>query len=393
MSFIARVRNLVRGLLARWIGRREHRNPEAVYEAAIEERLSHYAALRAAAAGVLYMRSKLTKELELKSGEHARVQRQLAAAVDHDDDAVAVALIGRRDLLGQDIERVSGELRQLTEEAEAAKTNLVTFHNEIARLREEKVRMLARLANARARLRLQEALSGLSPDADIRALEGVRDHINRLVTEAQLSRDLGTRSRASPRPDPRSRGRIRCPRPARRVEARAQAVAPPARGAAPRALERGLSALTPGRRRPHPPGAPGARLLHQVALGAEFADHLGLSVPASTSDSSARPMASSAAPTRSRLQWQPKRTGPASTTGGGKPPSRWPRMADASRPARTSSLGAAQRLTFDSSCSDVADSAPGMVCTTYPPAARTRPSVSTYTPTPTAEGVCSESSR
>jgi phage shock protein A len=104
---------------------------------------------------------------------------------------VAVALIGRRDLLGQDIERVSGELRQLTEEAEAAKTNLVTFHNEIARLREEKVRMLARLANARARLRLQEALNGLSPDADIRALEGVRDHINRLVTEAQLSRDLG----------------------------------------------------------------------------------------------------------------------------------------------------------------------------------------------------------
>src|SRR5439155_26846304 len=107
------------------------------------------------------------------------------------DDGVALTLIGRRDLLGQSIERVSDELRQLTKEAEAAKTNLVAFHDEIARLREEKVRMLARLANARARLRLQEALSGLSPDADIRALEGVRDHINRLVTEAQLSRDLG----------------------------------------------------------------------------------------------------------------------------------------------------------------------------------------------------------
>ena len=51
--------------------------------------------------------------------------------------------------------------------------------------------MLARLANARARLRLQEVLSGLSPDADIRALEGVRDHINRLVTETQLSGELG----------------------------------------------------------------------------------------------------------------------------------------------------------------------------------------------------------
>jgi phage shock protein A len=191
MHVIARLRNLLRGVLARWIGRREHRNPEAVYEAAIEERLAHYATLRAAAAGVLYMRGKLTRELELKSDELGRVRRQLATAVEQDDDTVALALIGRRDLLGQDIERVSGELRQLTEEAEAAKANLVAFHDEIVRLREEKVRMLARLANARARLRLHEVLSGLSPDADIRALEGVRDHINRLVTETQLSRDLG----------------------------------------------------------------------------------------------------------------------------------------------------------------------------------------------------------
>jgi len=166
MNVIARLRNLLRGVLARWIGRREHRNPEAVYEAAIEERLAHYAKLRAAAAGVLYMRSKLTKELELKSGELGRVRRELATAVDQDDDRVALTLIGRRDLLGQSIERVSDELRQLTKEAEAAKTNLVAFHDEIARLREEKVRMLARLAAAggseRAVARRRHPCSGRS---------------------------------------------------------------------------------------------------------------------------------------------------------------------------------------------------------------------------------------
>ncbi len=53
--------------------------------------------------------------------------------------------------------------------------------------------MLARLANAKARLRLQETLNGLAPDADIQALEGVRDHINQLVTETQVGRDLGDR--------------------------------------------------------------------------------------------------------------------------------------------------------------------------------------------------------
>jgi hypothetical protein len=31
----------------------------------------------------------------------------------------------------------------------------------------------------------------LSPDADIRALEAVRDHINRLVSEVQVARDVG----------------------------------------------------------------------------------------------------------------------------------------------------------------------------------------------------------
>jgi len=53
------------------------------------------------------------------------------------------------------------------------------------------VRMLARLASAKARLRFQATLNGLSPDADIRALEEVRDHVNRLVAETQVSRDLG----------------------------------------------------------------------------------------------------------------------------------------------------------------------------------------------------------
>ena len=191
MRFFGCVRNLLRGVLAQWLGRREHRNPGAVYEAAIEERLNQYAKLREAAAGVLYMRSKLGKELQLKSAELARVGKQLDIAVDHDDDAVALALIGRRDTLSADVERLTGELTELTTEAAAAKKNLVAFQNEIVRLRDEKVRMLARLANARARLRLQETLNGLSPDADIRALDAVRDYINRLMTETQLSRDLG----------------------------------------------------------------------------------------------------------------------------------------------------------------------------------------------------------
>ena len=191
MSLFSRFSNLVRGLLAQWLGRREHHNPGAIYQAAIEERVLQYSKLREAAAGVLYMRGKLAKELQLRSNELARLRHQRDVAVDRDDDTTALVIIGRCRTLEAEVERLTGELHELTVEAEAAKRNLIEFRNEIERLREERVRMLARLANAQVRLRLQETLNGLSPDADIRALEAVREHINRLVSEVQVTRELG----------------------------------------------------------------------------------------------------------------------------------------------------------------------------------------------------------
>ncbi|HLY37944.1 MAG TPA: PspA/IM30 family protein [Candidatus Binatia bacterium] len=191
MYLFRRTVNLVRGLASRWLGRREHRHPDAVYEAAIHERLARYVKLREATAGILYLRSKLAKELERQSDELVRVRRQLELAVDRNDDQVALHLIGQRDALASEVNRLTAELTELTREADGAKENLVAFQREIAQLREERVRMLARLASAKARIRFQETLVGLSSDADIRALEEVRDHVNRLVTETQVTRDVG----------------------------------------------------------------------------------------------------------------------------------------------------------------------------------------------------------
>lgn len=191
MLFLHRIVNLIRGAAGQWLGRREHRHPGAVYESAIQERLEQYGTLRQAAAGVLYMRSKLAKDLELRSAELQRVTSQLGVAVDQDDDVAALALIARRDTLTGDIDRIGAELQEITAEAETAKRNLVGFRNDIERLREEKVRMLARFANAKARLRLHETLSGVSLDADLRALDAVREHIERLVSEAQMQREMG----------------------------------------------------------------------------------------------------------------------------------------------------------------------------------------------------------
>ena len=191
MKFFERVVNLVRGTMAHWIGRRELKNPGAVYESAIRGRLEQYGQLRGAAAGVIYMRGKLAKEFEAKSQDLRIVERQLEIAVERERDEVAIALITRREGLRGDVERLSKELADLTAEAEIAKSNLISFQQEVARLRDEKHRTLARLANAKARLRLQETIKGLVPDADIQALEEVRSHVERLVAEVQVSREVG----------------------------------------------------------------------------------------------------------------------------------------------------------------------------------------------------------
>jgi len=191
MNLLARLGNLIRGTFGRWLGEREHRNPGAVYEAAIQERVAQYAKLRQAAAGIIYMRQKLERELAQRIDELARVRRQLEIAVERDDDPAALALLSRQETLSADVGRLGEESRDLTTEAEAATRNLIAFREEIDRLRDERARTLVRLANAKARLRLHETLSGLSPEADIQALAEVRDHVNRLVAEANLVRDGG----------------------------------------------------------------------------------------------------------------------------------------------------------------------------------------------------------
>ena len=186
-----RLRNLVRGTLQGWIVRRERRNPEAVYESAIQQRLAGYAELRAAAAGVLYARSKAERSAQRLSAELRRVQVQLDLAVDRDDDDAALVLIGRRDRLREELERVTAESRDLGSEAETAKKNLARFHEQIAELRDEKTHAAARLANAKARLRLHEVVSGFSPDdASLQALEAVRAHVHQVAAEADLMREL-----------------------------------------------------------------------------------------------------------------------------------------------------------------------------------------------------------
>ncbi len=190
-GLFGRLRSLIRGIFAVWVRDTERQNPRAVYEQAITERLRQYRELKEAVAGILYMRNKLEHEITERRAEIARLHDDLRRGVRRGQDDLALALIDRKQQLMQDLERAERELDEVRVEAEDAKNNLVRFREEIRSLVREKSRMLATLANAQARRRIQEALDGLSVDADMRALESVREHVARLSTEGSLERELG----------------------------------------------------------------------------------------------------------------------------------------------------------------------------------------------------------
>jgi phage shock protein A len=188
--FITRLINLLSGKLRRWLKAREARDPEAVYESAIAERLRRYQQLKSAAAGVIYMRNKLARELEQKSLELREVEDEAAQAVDINEDQCALILIARKHELEADCARLREDLSELTVEAEDAKKNLVAFKGEIENLKVEKVAMIARLKNAQARVRIQRVLEELTTDEDVLALEEVRESIHRTLAEAGVSREM-----------------------------------------------------------------------------------------------------------------------------------------------------------------------------------------------------------
>ena len=100
-------------------------------------------------------------------------------------------MIAQKQQLFEDLERSEAELTVVKEQAEDSKANLVRFREEIRSLVREKGRMLATLANAKARRRLQVAIEGLSTDAELDALEGVREYVTRLTMEGEVDKELG----------------------------------------------------------------------------------------------------------------------------------------------------------------------------------------------------------
>ncbi len=193
-GFFARLSNLWRGFLSLWISDVEKQHPEIAYENAINSMIEKYSKLKTATAAIIRRREEIDTRFQAATRELAQVEGQLAAAVDSNQDDLAVILIQKKNQLTQEISDMKVELDTAHKDAESAKSSLLTVQGEIRSLKDERDTMLAKMHSAQARIKIQEQLDGLSVDAEVKALDNVREHIKTTIAQANLGRELSESS-------------------------------------------------------------------------------------------------------------------------------------------------------------------------------------------------------
>lgn len=190
IGLLARLANLWRGFLSIWISDQEKQHPEIAYQNAIDAMIEKYTALKRAAAGLIRRREELEGRYQEAGRELAQVQADLDTAVATGQDDLAVVLIQKKQQLEAEGASLKGEMDAAVREADSAKSSLLQVQGEIKKLRAEKDQMIARLRSAEAKLRIQQQLEGLSVEADVKALENVREHVRTVVAESNLNKEL-----------------------------------------------------------------------------------------------------------------------------------------------------------------------------------------------------------
>ncbi|OQA34331.1 MAG: Chromosome partition protein Smc [Betaproteobacteria bacterium ADurb.Bin341] len=190
INFFSRLANLWAGFVSLWITDVEKRHPEIAYQNAIDSMIEKYTRLKSATAAIIRRRQDLELRMKSEEGELASVAADLEGAMATGQDDLAVVLIQKKNALDASIATLKGDLTQAQTDAEEAKDSLLQVKNEIEKLKAEKDRMLAQMQSAQARVKIQNQLEGLSVDAEVRALDNVREHIKNTVAEANLGKEL-----------------------------------------------------------------------------------------------------------------------------------------------------------------------------------------------------------
>ena len=194
ISFFARLGNLWNGFLSLWISDLEKGHPEIAYENAINGMVEKYTRLRSATAAIIKRREDIDERYKAATRELAQTDAELSTAVETAQDDLAVVLIQKKNGLTTELDDMKTELETANKDAESAKSSLLTVQSEIRKLKAERDTMLAKFQSAQARMKIQQQLDGLSVDAEVVALDKVREHIKTTIAEANLGKELADTS-------------------------------------------------------------------------------------------------------------------------------------------------------------------------------------------------------
>ncbi|GMV31131.1 MAG: hypothetical protein AMXMBFR59_32560 [Rhodanobacteraceae bacterium] len=190
INFFDRLGNLWRGFVSLWIADVEKKHPEIAYENAINSLIAKYTKLKSATAAIIRRRDEIDHRVEAERQSLAAVARDLEAALATNQDDLALVLLQKKSAVEAELSGLASEAEQAKVDADDAKNALLAVKSEIDKLKSERDRMLAKMQSAQARIQIQSQLDGLSVEADVQALDKVRDHIKNTISEANLGKEL-----------------------------------------------------------------------------------------------------------------------------------------------------------------------------------------------------------
>ena len=190
INFFDRLGNLWRGFVSLWIADVEKKHPEIAYENAINSLIAKYTKLKSATAAIIRRRDEIDHRVDAERQALAAVARDLEAALATNQDDLALVLLQKKSAVEAELAGLASEAEQAKVDADDAKNALLAVKGEIDKLKAERDRMLAKMQSAQARIQIQSQLDGLSVEADVQALDKVRDHIKNTISEANLGKEL-----------------------------------------------------------------------------------------------------------------------------------------------------------------------------------------------------------
>jgi phage shock protein A len=194
MGFFSRLANLWKGFLSLWISDIEKEHPEIAYENAINSMVEKFTRLKSATAAIIRRREDIDERYKRATRDLQQTEAELDTAVATNQDDLAVVLIQKKNELTAQLADLHEEMDAAHKDADSAKSSLVSVQAEIGKLKGERDSMLAKMQSAQARIRIQGQLDGLSVDAEVKALDVVREHIKNTIAEANLGKELSESS-------------------------------------------------------------------------------------------------------------------------------------------------------------------------------------------------------